>query len=168
MLPSPRIALIAALANNRVIGFQNRLPWHLPADLKHFKVLTLDKPILMGRKTWESLPGPLPRRTPIVVSANTTYRANACILVPSVEEGIRAARGAQELMVVGGATLYRQLLPRAVRMYLTLVQADVQGDAWFPEWEPDDWRETAREGHPADERNAFACSFVTLERVSGG
>jgi dihydrofolate reductase len=163
---SPVISLIAALAENHVIGRDNRLPWHLPADLRHFKRLTLDKPILMGRNTWESLPGPLPRRTHIVVTRTPGYRAEGCILVASPEAGIAAAGDVAELMVVGGEALYRALLPRAERMYLTLVHARVPGDARFPQWDPHRWRQLSREDHPADARHTFAYSFVTLERIA--
>ena len=151
---APLISLIAALADNRVIGRDNRLPWHLPADLKHFKRLTLNKPIVMGRRTWESLPGLLPQRTHIVISANPEYRAEGCIgAVP-------------EIMVVGGANIYRQMLPLAGRMYLTLVNNRFEGDTYFPDWDPAQWRESEREDFSADDRNPYSYSFVTLERQS--
>jgi dihydrofolate reductase len=159
-----RIALIAAVADNKVIGFGNRLPWRLPADLKHFKALTLDKPIVMGRRTWESLPGLLPRRIHIVVTRDPHYRAQGCILVPSPEAALRAAGAVPEVMIVGGAELYGQFLPRANRMYLTLVHARVEGDVFFPAWDPREWLQTAREDHPADDRNGYAYSFLTLDR----
>ena len=160
----PLISLIAALADNRVIGKDNRLLWHLPADLQHFKMLTLDKPIVMGRKTWESLPGLLPRRTHIVISRNPDYRAEGCILVPSPEAAIRAAGAVPEVVVVGGEAIYRHLLPQADRMYLTLVHHTFEGDARFPQWDPAQWRESEREEFPADEKNPYDFSFVTLER----
>lgn len=159
-----RIALIAAVADNQVIGSGNRLPWHLPADLRHFKAVTLDKPIVMGRRTWESLPGPLPRRTHIVVTRDPHYRAEGCILAGSPEEALQAAGAVPEVMIVGGADLYRQFLPLAQRMYLTLVHARFQGDAFFPPWDPREWSQTAREDHRADARNACAYSFLTLDR----
>jgi dihydrofolate reductase len=148
----------------RVIGCENRLPWRLPADLQHFKRLTLGKPIIMGRKTWESLPGLLPDRTHIVISANPAYRAEGCLLVHTLEQALAAAGGVEEIMIVGGANLYRQLLPRADRLYLTRVHTRVAGDAWFPDYEDGSWQESAREEHAADERNPFAYTFVTLER----
>ncbi len=158
------IALIAALSDNQVIGRDNRLPWHLPADLRHFKRLTLDKPIVMGRRTWESLPGLLPRRTHIVVTGNRDYRADGCILVHSIEEALEAAAAAPEVMVIGGQTLYEQTLPLADRLYLTRVHVTLPGDAFFPGYDPGEWREVAREDHRADADNPYDYSFVTLER----
>lgn len=161
----PRISLIAALASNRAIGKDNRLLWRLPADLQHFKRLTLNKPILMGRKTWESLPGLLPERVHIVLSRDVDYRADGCILVNSMEDGIAAAGAVPELMVVGGAAIYQRFLPLADRMYLTLVDGEFEADAYFPEWNPDEWRESGRETRPADDKNPLDVSFVTLERI---
>lgn len=159
------ISLIAAMAENRVIGRDNSLPWRLPADLKHFKALTIGKPIVMGRKTWESLPGLLPDRHHIVITGNESYRAEGCSVVHSVEEALAAAGDAPEVMVVGGAAFYQQMLPLAQRLYLTLVQAEVEGDAWFPAYDADNWRELEREHHTADERNPYAYTFLTLQRV---
>ncbi len=164
MNQQPTLSLIAAMDENRVIGRDNRLPWRLPADLQHFKRITMGKPMVMGRKTWESLPGLLPGRTHIVISSNPAYRAEGCLLVHSVEQALAAAGEVDEIMVVGGANLYRQLLPQADRLYLTLVHTRVSGDAWFPDYQAGAWRETAREDHAADERNPFAYSFLTLER----
>jgi dihydrofolate reductase len=158
------VCIVAAMAENRVIGYRNRLPWHLPADLAHFKRLTLDKPVVMGRRTWESLPGPLPRRTHIVVTRDPSYRAEGCILVETPEAALEAV-DAPEIMVVGGESLYRAMLPKASRMYVTLVAASPEGDAHFPEWVPESWREVSRERRPCDERNAFDLTFLTLERI---
>jgi dihydrofolate reductase len=160
----PLVSIVAAMAENRVIGHQNRLPWQLPADLAHFKRLPLDKPIVMGRRTWESLPGLLPRRTHIVVTRDPEYRAPGCLVVASPETALAAA-DASEVMVVGGARLYAAMLPRASRMYLTLVAARVEGDAFFPRWHHACWREMSREERPRDERNRYDLTFVTLERV---
>jgi dihydrofolate reductase len=161
----PLISIVAAMAENRVIGRGNRLPWHLPADLAHFKRLTLDKPIVMGRRTWESLPALLPRRRHIVVTGDAGYCAEGALVVTSPEAAVEALAGAPELMVVGGAQLYRAMLPMARRLYLTLVHAAVEGDTFFPEWDSACWHETAREEHPRDERNAYALCFLTLERI---
>jgi len=158
------VTLVAALALNRVIGRGNGLPWHLPADLAHFKRLTLDKTIIMGRRTWESLPGLLPRRTHIVVSRDVGYRAPGALVVDAPEAALAAAGAEPEVMVVGGASLYRQLLPQADRMELTLVEAQVDGDAWFPAWDAREWRESGRVYRPADPRNAYALTFLRLER----
>jgi dihydrofolate reductase len=162
----PVISLVAAMAENRVIGRGNRLPWHLPADLAHFRRLTLDKPIIMGRRTWESLPGLLPRRTHIVVSRNPSYRASGCLVVASPEEAIDATSGAEEAFVVGGERLYRTMLPTAQRMYLTLVETAVEGDVFFPAWHPEEWRVVGREVRPRDDRNAYDLTFLTLERLN--
>ena len=160
----PLISIVAALAENRVIGRRGRLPWHLPADLAHFRRLTLDKPIVMGRRTWQSLPGPLPRRTHVVVTRDPAYRAEGCLVVRSPQEAL-AAVDAPEVMIIGGEQLYRAMLPLASRMYLTLVAAKLEGDAFFPDWPTDRWREAARQQHPRDGRNRFDLSFVTLERI---
>lgn len=152
------------MSENRVIGRGNRLPWHLPADLAHFKELTLNKPIVMGRRTWESLPGLLPKRTHIVVTRDPFYRAEDCILVGSPEAAVAAAGSAPEVMVVGGAKLYREMLPMARRMYLTLVEAVLEGDVFFPEWDSARWHEIARVERRRDERNPYDLTFVTLER----
>jgi dihydrofolate reductase len=162
--PGPLISIVAAMADNRVIGRNNRLPWHLPADLARFRRLTLDKPIVMGRQTWESLPGLLPRRTHIIVTRSPGYRCEGCLVVPSPEVAVAAVAEAPELMVVGGAGLYRAMLPMARRMYLTFVAARVQGDAWFPVWEPNSWTEVERAERPRDARNPYDLTFVTLER----
>jgi len=177
---APRIALIAALAENRAIGRANRLPWHLPADLARFKRLTLDKPIIMGRRTWESLPGLLPRRVHIVVSRDPDYGAPGCRLAASPEAALDLAQGlveratadagageeVPEVMVIGGEALYRALLPKADRLYLTLVATTIaDGDAFFPAWDPADWRERERLTRPRDEANPFDLTFLTLDRV---
>ncbi len=162
----PLISIIAAMARNRVIGHENRLPWRLPADLQHFKAMTMGKPMVMGRKTWESLPGLLPGRPHIVVSRNRNYRAEGATLAHSLEEAIEAAGRVDELMIVGGANLYAQALSHARRMYLTLIDAAVEGDAWFPPFDEAEWRETARERHQADQKNPHDYQFVTLEKQS--
>ncbi len=159
------ISIIVAMAENRVIGNDNSLPWHLPADLKHFKAMTVGKPIVMGRKTWESLPGKLPDRTHIVVSANSDYQAEGCVVVHSLEQALTAAGDVPEVMIVGGAMLYAQALPLADRLYLTLVEMQVDGDTRFPEYDAEQWQEVERQRYPADDRNPYAYSFVTLSRV---
>ncbi len=159
-----KLSLIAAMAQNGVIGRGNQLPWRLPADLKHFKTVTMGKPVIMGRKTWESIGRPLPGRTNIVVTRDVGYRAEGCVVVHSVEQALEVAAGSDEAMVIGGANLYRQLLDRADRLYLTRVKADVEGDAWFPEFDETQWREISRESHPRDDRNEFDYEFILLER----
>jgi len=149
---------------DRVIGINNSLPWHLPADLRHFKALTIGKPIIMGRKTWESLPGLLPDRPHIVVTREPNYQAEGCQVVHSIEAALDAAGDAPEVMIVGGAAFYSAMLPQADRIYLTLVETHVEGDALFPDYNPAEWLITAEEKHSADEKNPFPYSFLTLER----
>lgn len=160
----PNLSVIAALARNRVIGNDNRLPWRLPADLAHFKRITMGKPMIMGRKTWESLPGLLPGRTHIVVTRDPTYVAEGGFVVHSLDEAFEFAGDADEMMLVGGAQLYSQGLPYAARMYLTWVDVEPDGDARFPSFEVDDWEEYRSEPHAADDRNPFAYRFVELRR----
>jgi dihydrofolate reductase len=163
----PIISLIVAMGKDGVIGLENRLPWRLPADLAHFKRITMGKPIVMGRKTWESLPGVLPGRRHIVITRDEGYQADACTLVHSTDEAIQAAGDVDEVMIVGGSTIYREFLPLADRFYLTRVDREIEGDAYFPEVDWDQWRELSRESHQPDEKNPHAYSFIELERVEG-
>ncbi len=160
------ISLIVAMDRNRLIGRGNALPWHLPADLAHFKAVTMGKPIVMGRKTYESIGRPLPGRHNIVISRNPHFAAAGCTVVASVEQALAVSAAAPELMIIGGAQLYAELLPRAQRLYLTRIDASFDGDAWFPELDANQWRELERSDHAADERNAYPYSFLTLERCS--
>jgi len=160
-----RIALIVAMAENRVIGRNNQLPWHIPADLRHFKTLTMGKPIIMGRKTHESIGRPLPGRDNIVITTDRLYQAEGCQVVHSIGQALQAAGGCEEAMIIGGANLYRQTLEDAGRLYLTLIKAEPQGDAWFPEIDPQQWREIEREAHKADESNQYDYDFVVLDRA---
>jgi len=161
----PIISIIVAMAENRVIGNDNSLPWHLPADLKHFKAMTLGKPIIMGRKTWESLPGKLPGRIHIVVTSNPEYQADGCTVVNSLQGALNAAGDVPEVMIVGGGMLYAQALPLADRVYLTIVEIAVNGDTSFPEFDQSQWQELEHERHSSDERNPYAYSFLTLSRI---
>jgi dihydrofolate reductase len=164
---TPSLALIAALARNRVIGRDNRLPWHLPADLRFFKQTTMGKPLLMGRRTWESIGRPLPGRRMIVLSRDPGYQAPGCAVARSLDEAVDLAGSVAEVMVIGGATVYRQALLRAGRLYLTRVEADVPGDAWFPEWNEQDWRLVWEEPHPADAEHVWPYRFQRWERMRG-
>lgn len=167
MQPIPsRISLIAAVAENRVIGRGNQLPWYLPADLKHFKQLTMGKPMIMGRRTWQSLPGLLPGRSHIVLTGNPDFTADGCELAHSFSDALRLAGAVPEVMVIGGAALYQNMLPYASRMYLTLIHAEIAGDTFFPAFDKADWRELRREEHLVDADNVYACTFQTLERVA--
>jgi len=162
-----RLALIAALSENRVIGRDNCLPWRISADLKHFRMLTMGKPIVMGRKTWESIGRPLPGRRNIVVTRDMTYQAEGCLVVHSIERALAVAGESDEVMIIGGAGLYRQTLDHADRLYLTRVRAEVEGDSRFPEIDPQQWHEVACESYRADEKNEYDYDFVTLERNPG-
>ena len=162
----PQLSLIAAMAENRVIGIENRLPWHLPADLQHFKRLTMGKPMIMGRKTFESLPGLLPGRPHVVVTRNTAYQAEGAEVVHSLEAALASHPEAGELMLVGGANLYAQGLPLAAHLYLTEVHASFEGDAFFPEFDLAEWQEVAREPGVLDARNKLPHSFVSYQRAS--
>ena len=150
-MKKPRISLIAAMAGNRVIGINNTLPWRLPADLQHFKRLTLGHHILMGRKTWESLPGKLPGRPHVVVTRDLGYRTEGALVAHSLEEALTACGGDDEVFFIGGADLYRQALPLADRLYLTEIRRDFAGDAWFPEFDRGRWRETERRREATDD-----------------
>ncbi len=159
------ISIIAALAENRVIGVNNTLPWRLPNDLKHFRRLTTGHAIIMGRKNYESIGKPLPERTNIVVTRNRDYRVDGCLIAHSLDEALRLAGDDPEIFIIGGAEIYREALPFADRLYLTRVHAAVKGDTFFPEIDNNNWKETACEHHAADEKHAYAYSFVVLERV---
>ncbi len=160
------ISLIAAMDRNRLIGAGNRLPWRLPADLAHFKALTLGKPVLMGRKTFESIGRPLPGRENLVLSRDPAFAPEGVRVVRSIDEACAVASAAPELMVAGGASLYALLLPRATRLCLTFIEAEFEGDAWFPEYDTALWVERSIERHAPDERNPWAYRFVTLGRRS--
>jgi dihydrofolate reductase len=160
--PGP-IALIAAMASNHVIGRDNALPWRLPADLKRFKALTMGKPILMGRRTFESIGKALPGRENFVVTRDRAYEAVGCRVFTDLDAAIAAA-DERELMVIGGAQIYAQTLALAQRLYLTLVQAEVRGDVMFPEIDRAQWRVVSDETHRADERHEFEFRFVDYLR----
>ena len=166
MSRTPAVAIVVAMDRHRLIGAGGGLPWHLPDDLKRFRAITMGHPILMGRRTWESLGRPLPGRHNIVVTRQAGYVAPGATVVASLDAALTVAAGEGEAMVIGGATLYAESLPRARRVYLTEVDGVFIGDTWFPALEADDWREVAREPHPADARHACAFSFVVLERAS--
>lgn len=158
------IALVAAMDRNRLIGAGDRLPWRLPADLRRFRSLTMGKPVVMGRRTHESIGKVLPGRRNIVLSRNPGYCAPGCEVVADLEQALDLCADAAELMIIGGAELYLKALPRAQRMYLTLLHASFDGDTWFPEYDPHEWREIHREDHERDANSPCAYSFVDLER----
>jgi dihydrofolate reductase len=160
------ISLIVAMDETGVIGREGRLPWRQPADLMHFKVLTMGKPMLMGRKTFESIGKPLPGRTNLVLTRDAGWSHEGAVAVRSLDEAIERAGDAAELMVIGGAEVFRIALARAQRIYLTRIHANVQGDARFPAVDFRAWREIERHTFPADEKHAFAMTFLTLERAA--
>jgi len=159
-----KIALVAAMDKNRAIGRAGALPWHLPDDLKHFKALTLGKTVLMGRKTFQSIGRPLPKRRNVVLTKDPSFGAEGVEVVHSLDDALLLD---EEIMVIGGGEVYALFLPLATHLHLTLVDTAIpDADTFFPEWNPAQWRETHREFHPADERHLFAFSFVDLERVA--
>lgn len=160
----PRLSLIAAVAANGVIGSDNALPWRLPEDLKRFKALTLGHPVIMGRKTYESIGRPLPGRRNIIITHNATYAADGCETASSLGNALAACSGtAEEIFVIGGAQIYAEALPRAQRLYLTEIRAEFAGDARFPEFDRRAWRETARERHRTEEGIEF--DFAVYDRI---
>lgn len=166
------VALIAAVADNRVIGRDGRLPWYLPGDLKYFRAVTMGKPVVMGRKTWESMNRPLPGRTNIVITRRAGYRAEGARVVPDLQSALElaqqvaAADGVDEILVIGGAEIYRMALPLADRLYLTEVHAAVEGDVYFPEWDRSRWQEVSRDRQPPKDDAGHGYSFVVYERAA--
>jgi len=159
-----KLSIIAAMDRNRLIGNNNQLPWHLPADLQFFKRTTLGKPILMGRKTFDSIGRPLSGRRNVIISRNPNYQAAGCDVVHSIEEALKLVKESEEVMLIGGAMLYEQALPLAQRLYLTLIEAEFEGDAWFPDYpQLGNWHEVSREKQQADEKNRMDYAFVVLE-----
>lgn len=166
ILHQPLISLIAAMAENGAIGRDNCLPWRLPDDLKRFKALTLGKTVLMGRKTFESIGRPLPGRSNLVLTRDSAWTAAGVVVVHSLGQALGCARDAEELVAIGGAEIFRLLMPFARRLYLTLVHAQISGDTFFPDFDPTQWADVECRSHPADERNPYPFTFVTFERKS--
>ncbi len=160
----PRLSLIWAQDEQGLIGRDQGLPWQLPADMAWFRKHTIGKPVLMGRKTFESIGRPLPDRKNIVITRQS-MQIPGCLVVGSIAEALQLAADQQELMVMGGARLYAQTLDMADRLYLTLIHARFAGDTYFPVFDRNRWRECFREDHAPDERNAYAYSFIILERA---
>ena len=161
------LSLIVAHTENYVIGRGGKMPWHLPRDLRHFKELTWGHTIIMGRKTYESIGGPLPGRLNVVVTGNPDYQAaEGVALVPSLAEGVRRGGSDKEIFVIGGSQLYKTAFPLADRLYVTLIKAHIEGDAFFPRYSPEDFDVLSREEFSGDMKNAFAMEFLTLARKS--
>lgn len=158
------ITLVAAMGRNGGIGNRGRMPWHLPAELRHFKRTTLGKPVVMGRKTWEAVGRPLPGRQNLVVTRNESYRAEGARRVASLVEAVEAAEGT-EVMVIGGGELYRQALPLASRMVLTTIDLEPECDTWFPAWDPTEWTLVEAQQVPAGPDNELAFEVVEWQRA---
>lgn len=162
-----KIALVAAMANDNVIGLNNQMPWHMPADLAHFKKVTLGKPVIMGRKTYDSIGRLLPGRRNIIISRQPAPEGFSADWVDSVEAALALVGGQEEVMIIGGAQLYQQMLARADRLYLTHIMLNTEGDAFFPNYQQQQgWQQVWVEEHPADEQNPYSYRFVLLEKTS--
>ena len=160
----PVISIIAAIGNNWVVGINNKLPWDLPTDMEHFRQKTRGKPVIMGQKTFESIGKPLPDRTNIVLTLDKDFHPQGCIVAHSIAQALGAAKDFEEVMICGGVSIYKQFLPLADRMYLTRIEGDFEGDAFFPAFNWEDWEETERVEYLADENNPYKYSFITLEK----
>lgn len=162
------ISLIAAMGKNRVIGNKGKLPWHMPADLEYYRSKIKGKTVVMGRKTFESMGNkPLPKRTNIIITRNQNYKVEDAIVVHSAEEALKEAEKInpnQEIMVIGGSEIYKEFLPIANRIYLTLIDGAFAGDAFFPEYDITEWKEVSYEEHERDKDNPYDCRFVVLEK----
>lgn len=162
------VSCIAAMAENRVIGSGGALPWRLPSDLAHFKRITMGHAVIMGRRTWESIGRPLPGRRSVVITRRRDYAVPEGVTVAaSLDEALERCRGEEEVFVIGGGEVYAQAVPRSDRIHLTVVHADVPGDVFFPELDPEEWALIREEFRPPDQRNPYAHSFRVLERVRG-
>jgi dihydrofolate reductase len=161
------ISAIAAMSENRVIGLNNQLPWHLPADLKHFKNLTQGHPVLMGRKTYESIGRPLPNRTNLILTRHLDYTAQGCEIVSSLQAAIEIANklSASELFIIGGAEIYQQLLSHVNKLYLTIIHHPFEGDAYFPEINSQEWQVSDEEHHEPDEKNIYPYTFMIYDKI---
>lgn len=167
-MSKPRIAYVVAMDNNRLIGRDNDLPWRLPDDMVWFRERTMGKPCVLGRKTYDSLPArfrPLPGRLNIVVTRNPDYHAPGALVVQSVDEALHAAGEVDEIIIVGGSALFRQLMPVVDRIYLTQVHGAAEGDVFFPEFNADEWQETYRQEHSSDEQHAYSFTWLVLDRL---
>ena len=160
-----RLSIVVAMDDNRLIGNKNQLPWHLPADLAYFKKLTTGKSILMGRKTYDSIGRPLPNRRNIVITRNSNISIPGCEVVSSIDHALELTKEDPEVMVIGGASLCEQLLPKINRLYITKIDGVFEGDVFFPKYDDFDWLEVSCESHPKDNSNAYSYKFIVLDRV---
>jgi dihydrofolate reductase len=158
------ISIIAAIGENRELGFQGGIPWHLPADFKRFKELTMGHPVIMGQRTFESIGKPLPGRTNIVLTKNADFHADGCRVVTSLDEAFDVEKGSDEAFIIGGGQIYHLAMPVAQKLYLTKVHGKFEADTFFPEWSDTEWRLMGSEPHAKDEKNAFDYDFCVYER----
>jgi dihydrofolate reductase len=159
-----QLSIIVAMDRNRVIGRGDTLPWHISSDLKNFKKITMGNPIIMGRKTHESIGRPLPGRENIILTRDKNYSSEGCTVLHSMDEIFEHCKEVVEVMITGGSEIYKLSLEQATRLYLTEVHTEIEGDTFFPEFDRSEWREVSREDHSSDEKNEFDYSFVLLER----
>lgn len=162
-----KLSLIAAIDEGHLIGTEGGLPWHLPADMKNFRAVTMGKPIIMGRATYESIGKPLDGRTNVIITRNTDYHAEGCIVTHSIEDAIKASEqtSADEAIIIGGGQLYNQTIEQADRLYLTLIRSHLVGDTHFPDYTQYEWKEASNTKLHADDKNAFDMNFIVLDRV---
>ena len=158
------ISLIVAMDENRTIGYKNKLPWNLPSELKYFREATKGKPVIMGRKTYESIGRPMPERLNIIITRHKNYKADNCIVVNNSEEAVKAAKGSNEIMVIGGAEIYKLFLPIANRLYLTKVHGIFKGDTYFPEFNESEWTKVKEKFFEKDNGNKYSYTIMVLER----
>lgn len=160
-----QLSIIVAMDRNRVIGRGDTLPWHISSDLKNFKKITMGNPIIMGRKTHESIGRPLPGRENIILTRDKNYSSEGCTVLHSMDEIFEHCKDVDEVMITGGSEIYKLSLEKATRLYLTEVHTEIEGDTFFPEFDRNEWKELSREDHSSDEKNEFDYSFVLLERT---
>jgi dihydrofolate reductase len=162
-----KVSMIAAMAEDRIIGLDNKMPWHLPVDLNFFKRVTLGKPVVMGRKTYQSIGHPLPGRTNIVVTRDESLKIEGVNCVQTLDQALLLLADVEEVMIIGGASIYEQFLAQADRLYLTFIDLKTNGDTQFPDYQQAaKWHEVEREVHLKDEVNRHTCEFVTLDRIT--
>ncbi|MGF1753677.1 type 3 dihydrofolate reductase [Vibrio makurazakiensis] len=157
------ISMVAAMANNRIIGKDNQMPWHLPADFAWFKKVTMGKPVVMGRKTYDSIGRPLPGRLNIVISRDSNLVIDGVTTVTSIDQALEVVADVEEVMIIGGGSIYQSCLPKADKLYLTFIDFEVDGDTQFPDWGKD-WTQVISESYGADEKNKHDMEFVVLDR----
>jgi len=159
-----RLSIVVAMDDNRLIGKGNGLPWHLPADLAYFKKITTDNSILMGRNTYDSIGKPLPNRRNIVITRNSEISIKGCEVVNSIEKALSITKDEEEVMIIGGANLFEQLLPNVSRLYITHIEGEFEGETYFPNYDENEWLEVSRESHQPDEKNKYAYQFSIMDR----